>query len=111
MLVTDFFGGVASVEVQRAEAKLPLRSAPAPWRQVSRAKRLGASTPALPLTHGSKKPRPVRRGDEWSKPMERKTGFASNVVGGLALVGITGMLLSRIMVETGRNKEQSTKAL
>jgi hypothetical protein len=89
---------------------LPLRKAPAPWRQVSRAKSIGDSTPVLSRTHGSRKPRPVKRADGWSKPMERNTGLASNVVGALTIVGITGLLLSRIVNERGR-KEQSDEAL
>lgn len=93
-LVTDFFGGVASVEVQPSSAKLPLRQAPAPWR-VIRTKTIGKREG--PRTFKSSSPKSVKGEGEWSKPLERGTGIVSQVVGGLAITGITGLLLLKIV--------------
>jgi len=39
----------------------------------------------------------VKGEGEWSKPLERGTGIVSQVVGGLAITGITGLLLLKIV--------------
>jgi hypothetical protein len=90
---------VANVEIQASEAKLPLRSVPVEWKQVTRDKSksrtIGGSRDVRNIKSGVVKRslRPAQAG--WDKPMERGTSPSSLIAGAAALLGITGMLVSR----------------
>lgn len=92
-LVTDFFGGVASVEIQGSEAKLPLRKAPAPWRTVRRAKTIGKNEDLTRFDRVKSVGRPVSPGG-WKKPLERREGGQA-WLGGLLMAGAAGYVFWR----------------
>jgi hypothetical protein len=98
--VTDFFGGVASVEVLNSEAKLPLRSKPSPWRKVSRRKTIGSSD-VTPKTIKVVQPRTARtREGGWSNPLQQGSSALSTIIGGLTVASIAALLFSRLAAES-----------
>lgn len=97
-LVTDFFGGVANVEIPGSEAKLPLRSAPSEWVQVKRPRakiRTISHSGFAKKKKGHSRPLEQDEGKGWHKPLERGTTVVSGMVGSAALLGLAGLLVSR----------------
>ena len=87
--MTDFFGGVASVEVQASDAKLPFRSAPAPWRTARRAMTIGQDPSVVKFGQIGSKSRPVSPGG-WKKPLEKRDVVGQAWLGGLVVLGAIG---------------------
>jgi phosphatidylinositol glycan class K len=98
-LVTDFFGGVANVEIQGSEAKLTLRSAPSEWVQAKRPRAnirtISHSGSAKKKKKGHSRPLEQDEGKGWHRPLERGTTVVSGMVGSAALLGLAGLLVSR----------------
>ena len=59
-------------------------------------KTIGGSTTSGPRPFKARSPRDVKEDDGWSRPLEKGTGMIPQVVGGLAITVIAGVLFSRV---------------
>jgi hypothetical protein len=59
-----------------------------------------------PRPFKTRSPRDVKGDGGWSRPLERGTGVVSQVVGGLAMTVIAGVLFSRIAISSNERKRR-----
>jgi hypothetical protein len=57
-----------------------------------------------PRTYKPRSPRDVKGDGGWSKPLERGTGVVPQVIGGVAITVIAGVLFSRIAAGSSDRK-------
>ena len=67
-------------------------------------KTIGGSTTVGPRSFKPRSPRDVKGDNGWSKPLERGTGFIPQVIGGLAVTAIAGLLFSRVAASSSDRK-------
>jgi hypothetical protein len=57
-----------------------------------------------PRAFKPRSPRDVKGNAGWSKPLERGTGIVPQVIGGLAITAIAGLLFSRVAAGSSERK-------
>jgi hypothetical protein len=67
-------------------------------------KTIGGSTTVGPRSFKPRSPRDVKGANGWLRPLERGTGVVSQVVGGLAITVIAGLLFSRVATNSNDRK-------
>jgi hypothetical protein len=65
---------------------------------------IGGSTTVGPRSFAHRSPRDVKGDGGWSKPLERGTGLIPQVIGGLAITAIAGLLFSRVAASSSERK-------
>lgn len=95
--MTDFFGGVASVEVMGKEGILPvLGRKVGKWEEVSRRKGIEnergvAHREGMAGNHST---RLTQRGDGWVRPLDGHNSMSVDLRGLVAVVGVAGIAYS-----------------
>lgn len=89
--MTDFFGGVSSVEVMRKEGMLPvLGRKVGKWEEVGKRKEIGgegAST-GWEVSSGNRTERTMSAGTGWARPLVTERRTWRGLQGGAALVAL-----------------------
>lgn len=110
ILVTDFFGGVASVEITPKEAELDMLRAEVPrWEASPRRKTIGRGMEvAWARSTGQRADVPVREtvGGAWKRPLERTRQGVVEMGMGLkemgVVVGLVGVVYLLLRPQTGK---------